>query len=106
LLLKQYITLQLNQSYRYSGNIMMKMQDIARVVRFHRKKAGLSQEGLARLAGVGKTAVFDLEKGKETTQLDTYRKILAALNITMKLESPLMAQYEREASDSEGMASP
>ena len=78
---------------------MTSMKDIARVVRFHRKRAGLSQEALAKLAGVGKTAVFDLEKGKETLQLDTFRKILAALNITVALESPLMAQYKREGSD-------
>ena len=35
---------------------------LAKIVRFHRKKAKLTQENLAKLAGVGKTAVFDLEK--------------------------------------------
>jgi y4mF family transcriptional regulator len=66
------------------------------IVRYHRKKAGLSQHELARLAGVGKTAVFDLEKGKESVQLDTLEKILRALNIEMKFTSPLMQEYERE----------
>ena len=65
-------------------------QNIAQTLKYHRKKAGLSQQELAKLAGVGKTAVFDLEKGKETIQLDTLKKILHALNITLKLESSLM----------------
>ena len=73
-------------------------QNLASVIRYHRRRAGLSQEALAKLAGVGKTAVFDLEKGKATVQLDTLRKVLRVLNITMTLESPLMAQYEREKS--------
>ncbi len=40
------------------------------MVLFHRKKSGLKQKGLAQLAGVGKIVVFDIEKGKETVQLD------------------------------------
>ena len=81
---------------------MTSIQNIGKVIRYHRKKAGLSQHELAKLAGVGKTAVFDLEKEKETVQLDTLRKILYALNITIKLESPLMKSYESEASNEEG----
>jgi HTH-type transcriptional regulator/antitoxin HipB len=72
--------------------------EIASLIRFHRKKSGLSQEALAKLAGVGKTVVFDAEKGKESIQLDTVKKIFRILNITMKFESPLMALYEREKS--------
>ena len=76
---------------------MNKREDLSAILRFHRKRAGLSQLELANLAGVGKTAVFDIEKGKETVQLDTLRKILLALNITMKLESPIMQEFERGA---------
>ncbi|MBP1657258.1 MAG: transcriptional regulator [Bacteroidetes bacterium] len=75
---------------------MNSTKEIGQVVRYHRKKAGLSQQELARLAGVGKTAVFDIEKGKESVQLDTLRKILRVLNISVKLESPLMDKYARE----------
>jgi len=64
------------------------------MIRDHRKKAGLSQIELSRLAGTGKTAVFDIEKGKESVQLDTLMKILNVLNIKMKLESPLMNEYK------------
>ncbi len=50
---------------------MLEPQILSFVIRQHRKIAGLSQLQLAELAGVGKTVVFDLEKGKETVQLDT-----------------------------------
>jgi y4mF family transcriptional regulator len=63
---------------------------LANIIRQHRKAAGLSRLQLAELAGVGKTVVFDLEKGKETVQLNTLRKILKVLNIKVKLESPFM----------------
>jgi HTH-type transcriptional regulator/antitoxin HipB len=75
---------------------MDSIKEIGKVTRYHRKKAGLSQQEVARLAGLGKTAVFDLEKGKESIQLDTLWKILRVLNITVKLESPLMEKYTKE----------
>jgi len=71
---------------------MLEPKTLATVIREHRKIAGLSQLQLAELAGVGKTVVFDVEKGKETVQLDTLRKILAALNIKVQLTSPIMSQ--------------
>ena len=58
--------------------------------RFHRKQSGLSQEGLAELGGLGKTAVFDIEKGKLTVQLETLLKVLHVLNINIEFQSPLM----------------
>lgn len=71
---------------------MLEPKTLATVIREHRKIAGLSQLQLAELAGVGKTVVFDVEKGKETIRLDTLRKILAALNIKVQLMSPIMSQ--------------
>lgn len=65
---------------------------LAKVIRRHRKAAKLSQLQLAEMAGVGKTVVFDIEKGKETIKLDTLRKILKVLNIKVQLISPLMNQ--------------
>jgi len=62
------------------------------IIHKHRKAAGLSQVQLAELSGVGKTVVFDIEKGKETIQLDSLRKILLVLNIKVQLLSPLMNQ--------------
>jgi len=63
---------------------------LSMIIKQHRKAAGLSQLQLAEIAGVGKTVVFDLEKGKETVQLDTLRKILHVLNIKVELHSQLM----------------
>ncbi len=69
---------------------MLEPQTLGSIIRQHRKMAGLSQLQLAEMAGVGKTVVFDLEKGKETIQLNTLRKILHVLNIKAVLTSPLM----------------
>ena len=71
---------------------MLEPKILATVIREHRKIAGLSRLQLAELAGVGKTVVFDVEKGKETIKLDTLRKILVALNIKVQLTSPIMSQ--------------
>lgn len=73
---------------------MLEPQILSIVIRQHRKIAGLSQLQLAEIAGVGKTVIFDIEKGKETIQLDTLRKILTALNIKVQLTSPVMNQIQ------------
>jgi y4mF family transcriptional regulator len=77
---------------------MNDLRHLSRFIRFHRKQSHLSQSELAELAGVGKTAVYDIEKGKMTVQLDTLIKVLRALNISMVFQSPLMAAFE-ESSD-------
>ena len=59
------------------------VKKIAQMVRFHRKKAKLTQLQLAKLADIGKTAVFDIEQGKKTVQLDTLLAVLNVLNIQM-----------------------
>jgi y4mF family transcriptional regulator len=79
---------------------MMNIEQLSEVIRFHRKKSGLTQKGLAELASVGKTVIYDIEKGKETIQLDTIKKILSVLNIKIKFESPLMKLMK--TSDPEG----
>jgi len=71
---------------------MLEPNKLAYIIKTHRKAAGLSQLELAEIAGVGKTVVFDLEKGKESIQLNTLRKILLALNIKVQLISPLIEQ--------------
>ena len=78
----------------------MTSKQINKIVVFHRKKSGLTQKQLADIAGVGKTAVFDVEKGKETVRLNTLIKILSALNIQLNLHSPLihlMEEYDEES---------
>ena len=69
---------------------MEQTQDLAQIIRLHRRAAKLSRVQLAELAGVGKTVIYDIEKGKESVQLDTLQKILKVLNIRIILKSPLM----------------
>lgn len=66
----------------------MTSNEIAAIIHYCRKQSGLTQQELAKLAGVGKTVIFDIEKGKETVQLNTLLKVLDVLNIKIKLETP------------------
>ena len=70
------------------------MEKVARMVRFHRKKAKLTQFELARLADIGKTAVFDIEKGKKTVQWKTLLAVLEVLNIEIAFRGPLIEHFE------------
>jgi HTH-type transcriptional regulator / antitoxin HipB len=80
---------------------MMQTQELAEVIRMHRKAAKLSRVHLAELAGVGKTVIYDIEKGKESVQLNTLRKILRVLNIKLELTSPYM-QNLKDAGNEKG----
>ena len=73
---------------------MIDPETLSIIIKKHRKAAKLSQLQLAEMAGVGKTVVYDIEKGKETIQLDTLRKILNVLNIKIELVSPFMHQLK------------
>ena len=72
----------------------MNSLELAKIIKFHRKKAGLTQLGLANYAGVGKTVIFDIEKGKETVKTKTLLKVLQVLNIDLEPKSPLMDLYK------------
>jgi ribosome-binding protein aMBF1 (putative translation factor) len=77
--------------YRYNSM----EDDLKTIIREHRRLSGLSQPGLARLAGVGKTVIFDIEHGKETVQFNTLKKVLAALNIKFVLQSPVLLRNKK-----------
>ncbi|MCX6580046.1 MAG: helix-turn-helix domain-containing protein [Candidatus Aminicenantes bacterium] len=68
----------------------MEDSDIWRVITLHRKHSGLSRLELADIAGVGKTVIYDIEHGKETVQFSSLKKVLDALNIKIRLESPAL----------------
>lgn len=76
------------------------IQHLGDIIKYHRKKAGLSQKSLADVAGVGKTVIFDIEKGKETVQFRSIINVLKALNISIQLNSPLMDKYNIEHENS------
>lgn len=69
--------------------------NISQAIKLHRKKAGLSRNELAALCGVGKTIIYDIEHGKTSIRFDKLSKILTALNIKMRLESPLLQAQAR-----------
>ena len=73
---------------------------LGRTIRIHRKRAGITQAELATLAGIGKTAVFDAEKGKETIKLCTLLSILRVLNIGVEVHSPILDEVAHD--DSQG----
>ena len=78
---------------------MIQSQELAEVIRMHRKAAKLSRVQLSELAGVGKTVIYDIEKGKESVQLNTLRKILKVLNIKIILKSPLMENLQNSENE-------
>jgi transcriptional regulator with XRE-family HTH domain len=64
--------------------------DLEKIIKFHRKKAGLSRKELAELAGIGKTVIYDIEHGKKTIRFNIVNSILEALNIKIIFDSPFM----------------
>ncbi len=76
----------------------MNILEIGEIVKYHRKISGLSRVECAQLAGIGKTAIYDIEHGKDTIQFKTLSKLLTVLNIRIELQSPLMKKYTNEKS--------
>lgn len=69
------------------------------IIRFHRKRSGLTQLELAELAGVGKNLVYALEKGEEGVRLENLFKVLRVLNISLDFQSPLKESFLKEHAD-------
>ena len=67
---------------------MFSMSTIGQLVKVNRKLSGLTQYELAELAGIGKTSVFDIEKGKVSVKLDTLLAVFNVLNIKCVFNSP------------------
>lgn len=77
------------------------MEYLGLLIRCHRKKSNLTQHQLADLAGVGKTAVFDIEHGKETVQFNTFKKVCETLNLSIHLHGPIIEQCKKEVEHAE-----
>jgi HTH-type transcriptional regulator / antitoxin HipB len=73
--------------YCNSGNM-----SLSELILQTRKRAKLTRQELAALAGVGKTVVWDLEHGKRTVRLETLLKVLAVLNISLVVRSPIISE--------------
>ncbi|MFA6915319.1 MAG: helix-turn-helix domain-containing protein [Parachlamydiales bacterium] len=81
------------------GVLYMDASQIAAIIRFHRKKGGLTQIELGNLAGIGKTVVFDIEKGKLTVRLSSLLKVMHVLNIKMEFQSQLMLLFKEKLNE-------
>lgn len=70
------------------GNMMhiISPSDIGAAVRRARKAAGLRQDDLAGLAGVGTRFLIELEAGKPTMRLDKLLAVLGTLGIDLHLD--------------------
>ena len=75
------------------------MKNLGQMIRFHRKKSGLTMKQLAEYAGIGKTVIFDIEHNKTSVRLDTLEKLCQVLNITIRFDSPLMKEYAEGANE-------
>jgi y4mF family transcriptional regulator len=64
-------------------------KQLAITIHQYRKKSGLTQQELADLAGVGKTAIFDIEHSKPTVQFNTILRVMNVLNIKFEIIGPL-----------------
>ena len=71
------------------------LTQLDRLIRFHRRAAGLSQIELAGQAGVSRTVVQRLERGDLMASWQNVLKILAVVRVEVGFASPLMAEFER-----------
>ena len=69
------------------------------MIKFHRKKSRLTQEELGKLARLGKTVIFDIEKGKLSVKMSTILKLFEVLNIQIDYQSPLMQVFEEQLNE-------
>jgi transcriptional regulator with XRE-family HTH domain len=63
-------------------------EKLAEQIRSVRQDRGLSLKQLAELAGIGKTAMFDLEHGNPGVRLNTLLAVLKILDIDLILQVP------------------
>ena len=94
------VNLQLKQNNLLLWQYKMTTKQIGKTVAFLRKQSGLTQKKLADLAGVGKTVVFDIEKGKETVQINSLLKVFSVLNIKLQLSNPVIHLMEKSDEES------
>ncbi|MFH1386624.1 MAG: helix-turn-helix domain-containing protein [bacterium] len=78
------------QMQKITAKAVNNSNEIGEIIRLHRGKANLTQLELAELSGVGKTVIFDIEKGKSTIKFETLLKVFKSLNISLFLDSPIL----------------
>ena len=79
----------------------MLKEQLGHLISFHRKKAGLTQVGLAELAGISRSVVQDLEAGKGRTVWMHVEAILNVLNVELQPVGPLVDKWKQSKGNSE-----
>lgn len=79
----------------------MRSEQLGHLISFHRKKAGLTQVGLAKMAGVSRSVVQDLEAGKGRTVWIHIEAILNVLNVKLQPVGPLVDKWKQSKGKSE-----
>ncbi|MCX6868931.1 MAG: helix-turn-helix domain-containing protein [Verrucomicrobia bacterium] len=77
----------------------MHSSQLASLITFHRKQAGLSQMELALYAGVSRNVVQDLEAGKGRASWKNLRAVLGVLNIRLEPAGSLVDAWKRQQSE-------
>lgn len=79
----------------------MRISQLASLITFHRKQAGLSQVELALHAGVSRNVVQDLEAGKERASWKNLRAVLEVLNIRLEPVGPMVETWRKQQKSQE-----
>ena len=79
----------------------MQNDQLASMISWHRRRAGLSQVELARHAGVSRYVVQDLEAGAGRTTWARMLPVLRALNIQLLPQGPLVDEWLTETKEAE-----
>lgn len=72
---------------------IMRSEELGDLIAFNRKKAGLTQIGLAELASVSRSVIQDLEARKGRTVWKHVEIVLRVLNIELEPIGPLVEQW-------------
>lgn len=71
----------------------MNSGEIASLIRWHRRRAGLKQADLAQLAGVSRSVIGDLEGGSLKTSCTRLAAVLGALHLELEPKGPLVGAW-------------
>ncbi len=74
------------------------MLNLASIIHFHRREAGLSQVELAAMADVSRKVIQEIEAGRDTAAWRNVLAILAVLNIDLEPSGPLVDRWRQSAS--------
>lgn len=70
------------------------MNNVSLFIRFQRKKLGVTQEELAKKAGVGIRFIRELEQGKKSVQLDKVEQVLHLFGFELSPSKQRLNPYD------------